>query len=79
MFTKGMTRTDISHRQIPSVRQARCNPQMVTIARAVESVARTNETRYVFATYGAWNISTEVPPSGSYYEFSPQGRWMVER
>lgn len=74
-----MMRTDITHRQLPTVRQARGNPQLVTIARAVESVARSGETRYVFATYAKWNIGTEAPITGTYYEFSPEGRWMVER
>jgi hypothetical protein len=72
------TRTDISSRPIPTVRQAKGNAQLVTIARAVESVRRSGEARYVFPTYGRWNIGTEVPASGTYYEFSTEGSWKVE-
>jgi hypothetical protein len=73
------TRTDVSHRPIPTVRQASGNPQLVTLARAVEAVRRSGEVRYVFPTYGAWNIGTEAPASGAYYELGPDGSaWKVE-
>jgi hypothetical protein len=58
------TSTDITDRAIPTVRQAKGNAQMVTIARAVESVERTGEDRYVFATYNKWNIGTQAPATG---------------
>ena len=80
MFTYCMEqRTDISHRNVPTVRQAKGNPQLVTIARAAQQVERTGETRYVFATYAKWNLATESPQSGSYYELAADGRWLVER
>jgi len=72
-----MTRTDISTRKIPTIRQAAGNAKMVTIARAVASVAETGEPRFVFPTFNKWNIGHEAPPWGGYYEFSSEGRWEV--
>lgn len=73
-----MTKQDITSRQIPTVREAGRNPQLATIARAAAAVDRDGQARYVFATYGRWNVGTEAPATGSYYEFTSDGRWMVE-
>lgn len=73
-----MERTDISARKIPTVRQARGNPLLVTLARAAQSVLATGETRYVFATANGYEISDTAPAFGQrHYEFTPTGRYEV--
>jgi hypothetical protein len=68
------TTTDISHRPIPTVRQAAGNPLMVTIARAAKSARTTGQTRFVYAAHGGYQISAERPDAArKYYEFGPQG------
>lgn len=74
-----MTRTDISHRSIPTVRQANGNPLLVTIARAAKSATSTGEARYVFCKSDGYAIATEAPTSQRYYEFDGRGgSWVVE-
>jgi hypothetical protein len=72
------TRQDISDRTIPTVRQARRNPLMVTLARARKSAIETGETRYVFATYGAYNISTTDEGAASFYEITATTAHLVK-
>lgn len=76
MFTKHMTRTEITHRTIPTVREAAGHPLLVTLARA----AKLDGQRFVFAAQGGYHIDRAAPATGSFYEFSDDGsRWLVER
>lgn len=72
-----MTKTDITSRQIPSLRQAGQDPLLRTLARAAKA-QQTGEC-FVFASYAKWNISTEAPTTGRYYHFAADGhRFLVE-
>ena len=73
-------RTDISSRPIPSVRQAGRNPQMASLAKARRNALSDGQVRYVFPTYGTWNIATEAPcKSGlSFYEIHADKAYRVE-
>jgi hypothetical protein len=73
-----MTRTEITSRPIPTVRQAAGNPLLVTLAKAAKAVERSGEILFVFPTYGQWNIGPEAPTTGSYYEMTPTARFKVE-
>jgi hypothetical protein len=74
------TRTDITDRAIPSVRQAGRNPQMASLAKARRNALSDGQVRYVFPTYGTWNIATEEPcTSGlSFYEIHADKAFRVE-
>lgn len=82
MFTRDMeaTRTDITSRPIPSVRQAGRNAQLATIAKARRNALSDGQVRYVFPTYGAWNISTEEPTKSGicFYEIHAAQAFKVE-
>lgn len=73
-------RIDISTRQIPTVRQAGRNPQLVSLAKARRNALSDGQVRYVFPTHGAWNITTEAPcKSGlSFYEVHADNAFRVE-
>lgn len=80
VFTQGVTRTDISHRPFPTRQQAKGNPLLVTLVRAAEVAKRQQMTLFVYPTFNRWNISTEAPACGSFYELDADGerRWKVE-